>query len=139
MYVISIIFEHNLTVVVEFAHIFEIIHGCFTSSSTVIDMKTATKQGHSFVKSSKLGLCHVLCYWLEPRINLLIFIRNFHLTTNQFSQLSIHQFFSQAERRNAHGTVLKLNRDEPNHVKEINVNYCINSINKISIRAQLNF
>lgn len=58
------IYKHNLTAVVEFAHIFEIIHGCFTSYSTVIDMKTATKRGHTFVKSSKLGLCHVLCYWL---------------------------------------------------------------------------
>lgn len=67
MYVISMISKRNITVVVEFAHIFEIIHGCFTSSSTVIDMETAMKRGHTFVKSSKLGLCHVLSYWhLNP-------------------------------------------------------------------------
>lgn len=54
------IYKHNLTVVVEFAHIFEIIHGCFTSYSTVIDMKTATKRGHTFVKSSRPVPCGML-------------------------------------------------------------------------------
>lgn len=115
---IFVCIQHSLKLIIEFLSLHKslrnnprLLYTIFCSHRYENCNKASSQSG----KSSTLGLCHVVCYWLEPRTNLLLFIINNHLTT----------LYQKKHLWNRYST----ERDEPILLKEINFNCCIKSIN----------